>query len=153
MYIRETSFSQTVIHPSIEFLLISLIWESLMCLFYRPPSYSHSVATLESALESLPPAKLKSLILLGEFNIDFLSPSDPLRLQIQSDKLSLRQVVTAPTRVIPTTSTIIDHVYLSENLGLSSCNILPPLTGSDHNNVAISLQLSRPYHKATRRRI
>ena len=110
---------------------------------------------MESALETLSPTKLKSLILLGDFNVDFLSPSDPLQEQIQSisDKLSLKQVITAPTRVTPTTSTIIDHVYLSENLSLSSCNILPPLSGSDHNSVAVSLQLFPPYKKATRRKI
>ena len=156
MYIRKSlSFSHILIHPSIEFLLISLNLKpgNLLCgLFYRPPSSPLVVVTLESALESLPPAKLNSLILLGDFNIDFLSPSDSLHYQIQSisDKLSLRQVITAPTRVTPTTSTVIDHVYLSENLGLSSCNILPPLTGSDHNSVVVSLQLSPPYQKATR---
>ena len=73
VYIRESlSFSQTLIHASVEFLLISLnlkSWNLLCGLFYRPPSSPHAVATLESALESLPPAKLKSLILLGDFNI------------------------------------------------------------------------------------
>lgn len=109
MYPRESlSFSQTLIHPSIEFLL-NLKSRSLLCgLFYHPPSSPHAVATLKSALESLPPAKLKFLILLGDFNIDFLSLSDPLQEQIKSisDKLYLRQMVTAPTRVTPTTSTV-----------------------------------------------
>ena len=81
---------------SIEFLLISLNLKSrsLLCgLLYCPPSSPHAVATLESALESLPPAKVKSLILLSDFNflsqIPYKSRSSPSLTNSLSDRLLL----------------------------------------------------------------
>ena len=106
-------------------------------LLYRPPSVNASLlANVESALEQLSPSRLKSLVLLGDFNID-RSPtsSHPLLHILNSieDKLDLQQVVTTATRTTPTSSTIIDHIYVSNGLSHSHCTDLPPLPGSDHN--------------------
>ena len=43
--------------------------------FYHPPSSSGILHSLQSVLESLPHSALLNLILLGDFNVDFLIPS------------------------------------------------------------------------------
>ena len=50
----------------------------LLGLFYRPPSAPITIIDeLEHAVTSIPPAKLKSCIILGDFNIDLqaINPS------------------------------------------------------------------------------
>ena len=51
-------------------------------------------------------------------------------------------MVSAPTRSTQNPATLIDHVYISDQLSCSSCTIQPPVHGSDHN--AILLSLNRP---------
>ena len=124
--------------------------------FYSPPSSNSSVLhDLEAAIESLPPSKLDSFVLMGDLNINFTSTtSSPPQISSIMDKISLRQIVSEPTRcTITSTPTVIDHVYLSEKLNFSSCNILPPIGGSDHNCVFVSLQLSTPKLKTARRQV
>ena len=105
----------------------------------RPPSANASLlADVESALEQLSPSRLKSLVLLGDFNIDRSPTSSHPLLHILEDKLGLKQVVTTATRTTPTSSTIIDHIYVSNGLSHSHCTDLPPLPGSDHNILTAS---------------
>ena len=157
MYVRDNiPFSTILSHPSIEFLLISLKLKhcSLLCaLFYRPPSSdSTALSLLESSLEAIPPAKLKNLVLLGDFNIDVTTTHLPPLLQSLVDKLSLQQVVSSPTRVTNRSSTTIDHAYISDSLTFNSCVTLPPIEGSDHNCILVSLGVSPPPLPKTSRR-
>ena len=48
-------------------------------------------------------------------------------------------MVSTPTRITPTTSTIIDHIYVTDSLSHSRCSDLPPLPGSDHNMLLFSV--------------
>ena len=137
------SITVSVSHPDAELLLIELRLRRsfILCgLLYRPPSSNAS--TLSTTLEQLPPSKLKSFVLLGDFNID-LSPTSnhpllPILNSIQ-DKLGLKQVVDTATRTTSSSSTIIDHIYVSSDLTHSECVNLPPLPGSDHNTLQITL--------------
>ena len=160
LYIREDlPFRVIIKHPWIELLVVQLSVKkrNITCgIFYRPPSSNSSVLhELEAAIESLPPSKLDSFVLMGDLNINFTSTtSSPPQISSIMDKISLRQIVSEPTRcTITSTPTVIDHVYLSEKLNFSSCNILPPIGGSDHNCVSVSLQLSTPKLKSTRRQV
>ena len=98
----------------------------MLCgVFYLPPSSDGSdLSSVETTLEQLSPSKLKSLTLLGDFNID-RSPSSrhPLLNNIMSieDKLGLKQIVTFPTRTTVTTESLIDHVYISRSVNLTCC--------------------------------
>ncbi|XP_064382509.1 uncharacterized protein LOC135331318 [Halichondria panicea] len=145
-YIREdVPFTIHTSHSSIEFLMLNLKLASgsLLCgIFYRPPSSKAAVLSeLEATLESLPPVKL---VLLGDFNIDITNSKDPYLHHIQSisDKLSLKQVVSSPTRSTTSSSSIIDHIYLTDNPKLLSCEVGPPLDGCDHNTIFVSLDMS-----------
>ena len=125
------------------FIELKLPHQSLLCgLFYRPPTSDTSVLqSLESALEQLPPSKQNSLLLLGDFNVNYHQTAvNPLLHSLHSieDKLGLKQIVALPTR--PVSSTLIDHIYLSESLLHSPCDILPPLSSSDHSTLLFSLR-------------
>ena len=95
--------------------------------------------TLESALEEPPPSTQNSLLLLGDFNIDYCPSAKTTHLySLHSieDKLSHQQECYT-TR--PASSMLIDHVYITERLSHSPCDILPPLSGSDHSTLLFSL--------------
>ena len=91
---------------------------------------------------------------MGDFNIDLLSDNQHPTLLSISDKLGLSQVVSEPTRTSSNTSTLIDHVYVSEHLTCSSCTTLPPVQGSDHNSIVLTLGKTKLIAKKhTRRKI
>ena len=126
----------------------------LLCaLFYRPPvtpSTHDSIilSELESTIEALPPSKLKNFILLGDFNIDcsnYQHPLFPSLLHLE-DKFGLVQVVTSDTRCSLHSSTLIDHVYLSEGVAKQhyQCDTLPPVNSSDHRTLSITIHLKPP---------
>ena len=133
IYIRDTiPYSVYISHDSIELLLVELKLKHghLLCgVFYRSPSSKSSVLTiLESTLEAIPPNRLTSLTLLGDFNIDQRNPDHPLQPHLHSiqDKLNLHQVVSEPTRSTISTDTLLDLAYLSDLSMLSSCTTEPP---------------------------
>ena len=155
------NFPFTIIlsHTSAELLVveIQLRRSPVLCgIFYRPPSSDVSVLTsVESALEQLSPSKQDSLVLLGDFNIDRSPSSKHPQLNILlsiEDKLGLKQVVSTPTRVTPTSSSLIDHIYISEHQTYSPCVCLPPLMGSDHDTLKISLTNRQTSRQPSKRR-
>ena len=114
--------------------------------FYRPPSNSSSsgiFSSLQSVLESLPHSISLNLILLGDFNVDFSSPSSSLNLiNSISDLFSLNQIVSQPTHFsVSNSPSLIDLVFIPASLPHYSCNVLPPISNSDHNSILLSLPL------------
>ena len=92
---------------------------------------------------SLAPSQLKSCILLGDFNVNLLSTN-----QLSSDLVAMlsshfTQVISEPTRVSKKSTTLIDHVYLTDPSLLSSCSTCPPLGNSDHRSILLSLTWSK----------
>ena len=76
---------------------------------------------------------------VGDFNIDLVSQS-PLSQDILSTKLifsfHLHQVVTEPTRL---TSSLIDHVYISNPSLVNLCSTIPAISNSDHPSITTIL--------------
>ena len=58
-------------------------------------------------------------------------------------------VVSGPTRITSSSSTLIDHVYIY----FSSCSTLPPLGSSDHSCISVALTWSTTCLKRLRRQI
>ena len=112
---------------------------------------------LDHALTAIPPVKLKSAILLGDFNIDLLPSHHPVTnpsfqaLQHLTCNFNLTQVVTEATRTVNNKSSLIDHVYTSDSALLKSCVVSQPLGSSDHNSVSMTLGLSSPPIKKYKR--
>ena len=159
VYIHESiTMSVRLIHPRIELLLVDLklTWKTITCgLYYRPPSSdSSNLDELESTLEELPAPRLRNLLITGDFNIDLISsPYHPQLSSIQY-KFGLKQAVTSPTRESATSTTLIDHIYVSEHLTNTSCSVQPPVPGSDHNSVLLRLKKTTiPPSKSHRRKI
>ena len=114
--------------------------------FYCPPSSPSDLFTLSSTLSSLPHSIISNLLLVGDFNVDFSSPSlsCPLfnTLQDLKDSFSLSQVITEPTHFSPSGSpSVIDLAFIPSTMS-SACCILPPLSTSDHQ--CILLTVSQP---------
>ena len=122
----------------------------LIGLFYCPPSAPVSVIDdLDTALSDIHPTRLRSTILLRDFNINLLSATpniNPCFLPMKdlAGKFNLTQVVTEPTRCTNDSSSLIDHVYLSDASLLQSCLTLQPLCSSDHNCLLVKLNQSIP---------
>ncbi len=131
-------------HPSIELLVVEVEMMKgplTIGVYYRPPSSPPNLTDLESALQSLNPSKLRSAILLGDFNINLFSAT-PLSKEVISSlsAFHLHQVVTEPTRVTDSLASLIDHVYVSDPSLLLSCSTTPPLDTSDHHCILTLLK-------------
>lgn len=93
----------------------------LLSAVYRPPNNdSNSVQNWLSHMEdslSVAYSENKPLMLTGDFNID-LSKPDTSALHVQWESVyknvDLRQIIEEPTRVTKTSSTLIDHMYVSD---------------------------------------
>ena len=82
---------------------------------YRPPDLAQNVfiQSLEPILEKAF-MEDKEIILVGDFNIDYTHGFDEhSEWRYFMESFSLQQMVNSPTRITDTTSTIIDHVYMS----------------------------------------
>ena len=91
-----------------------------LALLYRPPCFgSESLHELYRFLESCSPSLFRKFALLGDFNVDFLSPTTLLFsvLQLSMDYFLLSQVVPHPTHTTPAgRPTLIDLVLLSSGV-------------------------------------
>ena len=101
-----------------------------IAVFYRPPSSDvNYFDTFCNIVESLSIVNFSNFILVGDFNIDYLSTSHHLfpRLKCLCELLSLNQVVTEPTHLSSSgNQTLIDHVFLSDMSHFVSCTVFPP---------------------------
>ena len=124
-------------------------------LYYRPPTDYNSLPLLDSALEDLHSTNFKSVLLLGDFNVNLLSANknSPLSLTLLeiASKYNLTQVVSEPTHSVGGRSSLIDHVYSSDPSLINSCCTTAPLGSSDHNSLSLSLAWTQPPVKKTRR--
>ena len=119
-----------------------------LALFYRPPNSNISLLeTLFSILCTFSPNVFINLVIVGDFNINYLSTPNYLhdRLSSVMSSFNLLQVVSEPTR-ISTTSSLIDFVFVSSPNMVHLCETIPPLATSDH--LGIHLILSSKLHKS-----
>lgn len=117
----------------------------LVCFIYRPPnSQSDWMTDFESNLEEAFNEQ-KEVVLLGDFNIDFASCKIP-KWEDLINSFSLRQLVQSPTRISKTSSTIIDHIYISCPEKVHSVKV-PVYAISDHFPVCITLKSKVNYSK------
>ena len=143
---------------NLELLFVSINQGPTIGVFYRPPSSPSIVMdTLFNTLSSLDIHVFSNLVLLGDFNIDTLSPSHYLYHHLSQilDCFSLSQVNSTPTHCSQSgRQTLIDLVLLSSPEHLISCETIPPLRSSDHLclHVVISGQARQNVIKSNTRR-
>ena len=116
-----------------------------MSLFYHPPSSSVEVLySLHSYLESINIPQFSSFVLIGDFNINFLDRTHPSFSSLCSilSIFGLTQVVDDQTHIHQgNCHSLIDLVLMSAPLSLSSCQVIPPLSNSDHRGIEVQIKL------------
>ena len=110
-------------------------------MFYHPPSPSVEVLYfLHNYLQSVNISQFFSFVLIGDLNINFSDSSHLYSQDISFSKLcnilssfGLTQVVKDHTHVHQGNShSLIDLVLMSNPSSLSYCQVIPPLSNSDH---------------------
>jgi hypothetical protein len=151
------------IHNSIQHLVhrrvdletmdVECVWVEVKCpkskpvlvgFLYRNPAssfewYDRFSQNLDRALK-----KKADILLLGDFNIDLLKPHPAW--DTTSSLFGLVQLVKSPTRITPTTSTLIDHIYTNKPKAVSDVGV-SNLSVSDHYPVVCSWSSKLPKPK------
>ena len=140
------------LHPKLELLTVETRVQNkclTTCLFYRPPNANpHCLQELEGTLDHLSPSKLKTLMLVGDFNINLHQPSQlQHQLECITSKYGLTQMVQDPTRITEHNSSLIDHLYVSDSSLITSCHTHSPIGSSDHLSILAHLSLHTPHHR------
>lgn len=123
----------------------------LICSVYRPPSACSD--WINSFEEELTIAQTTGLefILMGDFNIDITHSINTKWMNL-IQLFDLTQLVSSPTRVTQSSSTIIDHVYTSNPENITE-TFVPYYAISDHFPVCLSrkvnAKISKPDHITT----
>ena len=87
----------------------------------------------------------KSIILMGDFNIDLLKESHSKNKWTDMyPTFELKQTISEPTRITSTSKTLIDHIYISNKLS-QHCTCQAVLGISDHSVVLTNLKLETPH--------
>ena len=112
----------------------------LICTLYRPPTATSGwIDLLEDELSVAQTTGLE-MIIMGDVNIDFQACSNNKWLNLVQ-LFDLTQLVTNPTRITQSSSTLIDHVYTSNPESISEC-FVPSYSISDHFPVCFSRKIN-----------
>ena len=117
-----------------------------ICTVYRPPSaYSDWTNLFEEELSIAQTTGLE-FILMGDFNIDItLSTNSKWMNLIQLFDLS--QLISTPTRITQSSSTIIDHIYTSNTENITE-TFVPHYAISDHFPVCFKRKINAKISKS-----
>ena len=110
----------------------------LLCLVYRPPnSLIEWIDEFEKELTTAVNYN-SDVILVGDFNIDLLkSNRKPLKWQSLLETYNLHQIIKEATRVTADSSTLIDHIYVT-NLDMILESHVAKCSLSDHYPVCLT---------------
>ena len=103
----------------------------LICAAYRPPNDSGFLSKFELSLSRIVPGT--EFYILGDINIDYYQGRSPLlsRYKEVLDFFGCDQLVTEPTRITPTSSSLIDHILANVSDMIKESGVI--LNGfSDH---------------------
>lgn len=123
---------------------------------YFPSPTNSDIESLDNFLNSLSAEAHRNLILCGDFNIDHMpNVTSCLRTKLEACTQShgLAQLVTKPTRITPTSKTLIDLVYTSDPSIVVSSDVHCPLGKSDHQTVNITFDYRRPVKSVPSREV
>ncbi|MDR3131873.1 MAG: hypothetical protein LBU02_02135 [Rickettsiales bacterium] len=112
----------------------------IMCVYRTPNSNINIfIETLDSIISNLK-SRGKSIIILGDLNIDFMGSYVNLRLLTMLNSYGLQAIVDVPRRIGPTSNSGIDQIILNKCLRDYNCKVFE--TGvSDHYAQILQLQI------------
>ena len=125
--------------------------KSIVGAIYRPPSSSVSIFidSLSSMLDHIYSASFSDVLLMGDINVD-LSSSSKTSTQVSDclDLLQLKNLITSPTRVTSSTSSLLDVALSSMPSSFTAPASIDASGISDHNLICVArkvhLSSSRP---------
>lgn len=132
--------------------LLSIVVSNGFCkvcisLFYRPPSSSPLILdSLCTYIQSLNVHQYSNYILLGDFNVNFNCCNSSLffKLRSLSHLFSIQQIVSEPTHTHHNGSvSLIDLIFVSNNVLTNFCEVIPPLANSDHKGIHMQCKWKR----------
>lgn len=85
--------------------------------------------------------KKKPFFILGDFNDNLLLNDSKLSKQIKKNKLT--QIVDAPTRVTPTSTTLIDLIITNSPDKVLIHNVVPHII-ADHDLISVEVDITKP---------
>ena len=114
----------------------------LLCSAYRPPSSRREwIENFAKEINIASSSSDQELILMGDFNID-ISNCPPKYWSSVFDQYDFKQIITNPTRVSSTRSTLIDHIYTNKPDNVCEINV-PCISLSDHYPVCATRKLQQ----------
>ena len=146
MYIQQKYMvMQLPVDPHLELITVSTHYRNVnfcFSLFYRPPSSSSSILLmLQNYLESLIISRFTCFLLIGDFNINVLDSSQFALVDYFCNVLGLTQVVNQPTHIYHgLCHSLIDLALVSDMSYFSKCELIPPLSNSDHLGIKLELK-------------
>ncbi|VDI27296.1 Hypothetical predicted protein [Mytilus galloprovincialis] len=104
---------------------------------YRPPKSNAEWVTKFELMLTNVDIEDKEMIILGDFNINLSSRKIPAKWSHLKNIFNLSQIVSVPTRVTQTSSSLVDHIYSNEPHNIHFISV-PKYSISDHYPVCIS---------------
>ena len=151
--IKEKSADSTVNNNNIDYIVIQFIGNTniaFACMYCLDKKLNNIISIIEHIKSLLHPTT--SLIIDGDFNINLLDVTTDLAIDFFNNlhTYSLHPVITLPTRVTKTTSTLIDNFSCVISL-LPLCSRVIKTDISDHYLIELSLNLPSSSNTAIKR--
>jgi hypothetical protein len=116
----------------------------LICILYRNPSSTYDWCDRFVEMMDKANTSNKSIIILGDFNIDMLKSQ--LSWQSTINVVGLKQLIKQPTRVTPTSATLLDHIYCNNPQNVSNIQVIQSGM-SDHCPIVCTWSCKTPKTK------
>lgn len=110
------------------------------CIYRHPKAPSTSFEYIVDILRTISMHK-KTLFVLGDLNDDLLSRDSKLARIIANNKFS--QIIDKPTRVTPTSATLLDVIITNQPDIIINSEIVPQVV-ADHDLISVSADISKP---------
>jgi len=86
----------------------------LLCVIYHPPSSDTSVLGYITDMLELAQKESKEVVLMGDLNVNMLGTGSLLStLLLIAEEFCLTQLISEPTRLTPTSQTLIDVIFVT----------------------------------------
>ena len=119
----------------------------LMCVCYRAPNEKAQFwINLQDSIDLAKQSGTNKIIVTGDFNADpHTREGNLLQLFTLSNNLTIH--VNEPTRITPTTSTILDQFLSNVPCSLKNIEVLAPIGNCDHCPIKSTLTLRHKFNK------
>lgn len=137
-FIRHTEFETDEIEALWIEIILPHIKNVLLCVLYRPPESKVEWFDHFHDMMNIPSNSSFDIVIIGDFNINLLQETNK-RWKQEIELYNLKQMVQVPTRETDLTSTLIDHVYTTNESRVVNVKV-PHIRLSDHYPIYFTWQ-------------